>query len=191
MLAYVFWHQRQSKTSKEEYQRRLTAFHQALQQRQVQDFLFSFVLEIPYLPWMTKESEAYEDWYIVKNAAALDPLDEAAVTGICQEPHDQVAQLASNGTGGLYRLKGQQLDPLRLAELQTATWFNKPEGMSYSQLYTFLEQNHDAQADILWQRQMTMGPALEFCLHGKQRQPLPEKLQSIQVVAKPLFIGGQ
>lgn len=191
MLAYVFWHQRKSKTSKEEYQQRLTAFHQALQQRQVQDFLFSFVLEVPSLPWMTKESEVYEDWYIVKNAAALDPLDEAAISGICQVPHDQVAQLASNGTGGLYRLKDQQLDPLQLAELQTATWFNKPEGMSYSQLYTLLEQHHAMQAGTLWQRQMTMGPALEFCLHSKQSQQLPETLQSIQVAAQPLFIGKQ
>src|SRR5947208_17075207 len=105
MLTYVFWHQRERKIAREEYQERLVAFHRILRERQPQGLLFSMVLEMAQLPWMEEGSEAYEDWYIVENSAALDPLDEAAVTGICREPHHQVARLARNGTAGQDRSK--------------------------------------------------------------------------------------
>ena len=124
MLTYVFWHQRESKIAREEYQERLVAFHRILRERQPQGFLFSMVLEMAQLPWMEEGSEAYEDWYIIENSAALDPLDEAAVTGICREPHHQVARLAGNGTGGLYRLKGGTIDLAQLAEIAQLSPFH-------------------------------------------------------------------
>ncbi|BCL77906.1 hypothetical protein ccbrp13_03710 [Ktedonobacteria bacterium brp13] len=190
MLAYVFWHQRESKVAREEYQQKLIAYHQVLQQRQPQGFLCSFVLTSPSVPWMTERSEVYEDWYVVENSAALDPLDEAAVTGICREPHNQVARLADNGTGGLYRLKDATIDPTQLANLRNATWFNKPAGMSYNELYEILHASRNKrtqQPDILWQRQMTMGPALEFCLHASDGYVLPAELKSVQLAAQPIF----
>ncbi|HEY3993237.1 MAG TPA: hypothetical protein VGM01_10200 [Ktedonobacteraceae bacterium] len=191
MLAYVFWHQRMSTVAKEEYQERLVAFHRILQERQSQGFVGSIVLEIAQLPWINEGSEVYEDWYIVENSAALDPLDEAAVTGICREPHNQVARLAGNGTGGLYRLKGGTSDFSRLAEVRFATWFNKPDGMSYNQLYELLHQRPNEQQDILWQRQMTMGPALEFCLHDTQKSVLKEEIKVVQREAHPIFVPAR
>lgn len=190
MLAYVFWHQRKSKVAREEYQQKLLAYHQILQQQQPQGFLFSFVLVSPSVPWMAERSEVYEDWYVVKNSAALDSLDEAAVTGICREPHNQVARLADNGTGGLYRLKGATIDPTQLTNLRSATWFNKPTGMLYNELYEILHESrnkHKQQPDILWQRQMTMGPAPEFCLHASDGYVLPAELKSVQLAAQPIF----
>jgi hypothetical protein len=148
------------------------------------------VLEMARLPWMTEGSEAYEDWYFVENSAALDPLDNAAVTGICREPHHQVARLASNGTGGLYRLKEGTINLAQMAEIRFATWFGKPLGMSYDKLYEFLHQREYDQQGILWQRQMTMGPALEFCLHSSQKSLLAEEMQGVQVEAQPIFTPG-
>lgn len=191
MLTYVFWHQRAGSVAREEYQAKLVAFHQILQERQPQGFAGSLVLEMASLPWMTEESEVYEDWYFVENSAALDPLDHAAVTGICREPHQQIARLASHGTGGLYRLKSEPLDLARLAELRHATWFSKPLGMSYDKLYSLLEHREKAQQDILWQRQMTMGPALEFCLHSSQQSRLAEEIACAQVEVRPLFVPGR
>ncbi len=187
MLAYVFWHQRDGRVAREEYQERLVVFHSILQTRQPQGFLFSMVLEMPQLPWMGEGREAYEDWYIVENSAALDPLDEAAVTGICREPHQQVARLADNGTGGLYRLKDGSADPVRLAALRFATWFGKPAGMSYDSLYELLRGSTGEQQGTLWQRQMTMGPALEFCLHSSQECHLAQEIQHVQVEARRIF----
>src|SRR2546430_15683173 len=102
MLTYVFWHQRESKIAREEYQERLVAFHRILRERQPQGFLFSMVLEMAQLLWMEEGREAYEDWYIVENSAALDPLDEAAVTGICRKAHHQGGRMAGGWGGGVY-----------------------------------------------------------------------------------------
>ena len=191
MLAYVFWHQRASAVAREEYQEKLVAFHQILQERQPQGFVGSMVLEMAQLPWMNEGSEVYKDWHIVENSAAFDLLDEAAVTGICREPHNQVARLAGNGTGGLYRLKGGTSDFSQLAGIRFATWFNKPDGMSYNQLYELLYQRPDEQQDILWQRQMTMGPALEFCLHHEQKSLLAREIDVVQREAHPIFVGDR
>ena len=190
MLSYVFWHQRDSNVVKEEYQTRLRTFHQTLQQQKPQGFFFSLVLQTTPLPWMPKEQETYEDWYIVANSAALDPLDEAAVTSICQEPHNQLARLAGNGTGGLYRLKDGRIDQAQLATIRYATWFRKPSGMSYQQLYELLRQSQTEQRGILWQRQMTMGPALEFCLHSSEKGVQVEGMEGVQVEVWPVFVGG-
>ncbi|GHO59915.1 hypothetical protein [Ktedonobacter robiniae] len=191
MLAYVFWHQRASNVTREEYQEKLVAFHQILQERQPQGFVGSLVLEMAQLPWMVEGSEVYEDWYLVENSAALDPLDNAAVTGICREPHHQVARLANNGTGGLYRLKEGTINLTQVAEMRFATWFSKPSGMSYDKLYEILHQRPYDQQGILWQRQMTMGPALEYCLHGSQKSLLAEEIKGVQVEVQAIFAPGR
>ncbi|GCE50335.1 hypothetical protein EI42_06296 [Thermosporothrix hazakensis] len=188
MLAYVFWHQRAEQVAKEEYQEKLIAFHQILQERRPEGFWGSLVLEMAALPWMPAESEVYEDWYLVKNSAALDPLDEAAVTGSCLEPHHQVARLAGNGTGGLYRLKESDVELARLAEIRAATWLTKPAEMSYEQFYRLVQAGRAEQQSMLWQRQMTMGPALEFCIHHVRESSFSGALQSVQVEAKPIFV---
>lgn len=187
MLAYVFWHQRASGTAREEYQEKLIAFHQVLRERKPRGFVCSMVLEIAQLPWMTTESEVYEDWYLVENSAALDPLDEAAVTGVCQEPHHRVARLANNGTGGLYRWKEKTFNLAQVAGLRSATWFNKPAGMSYEKLYELLRESREGLQGVLWQRQMTMGPALEFCWQNPQESRLPEEVEGRQVEVRPIF----
>lgn len=191
MLAYVFWHQRASHINREAYQEKLLGFHQVLQKRQPQGFMYSTVLEISQLSWMTEGSEVYEDWYLVENSAALDPLDEAAVTGICREPHLQIALLGSHGTGGLYRLKDEALDLALVAEIRYATWFSKPAGMSYEALYALFHQSQHAQQGILWQRQMTMGPALEFCWHTPQTSLWAEEIGGMQAKVHLIFPPGR
>ena len=187
MLSYVFWHQRDSKVAEEEYQTKLRAFHQILQKQKPPGFFFSLVLQTVRLPWMPEQRETYEDWYIIENSVALDPLDQAAVTGICQEPHYQIARLAANGTGGLYRLKAGSVDVAQLATIRYATWFRKPSGMSYQKLYELLRQSQIEQQGLLWQRQMTMGPALEFCLHSSQKCVLVAEIEYVQVEVCPIF----
>lgn len=188
MLAYVFWHQRASHVAKERYQEKLIAFHQILQERQPQGFVSSVVLEIARLPWMSAgDEEVYEDWYLVENSAALDPLDTVALSESCREPHQQIARLAGQGTGGLYRLKEGSIDRTRAAEVRFVTWFSKPAGMRYETLYASLPQQQDEPQGMVWQRQMTMGPALEFCWQGPQKRSWAAELGGIEVEAHPIF----
>ena len=115
----------------------------------------------------------------------------AAVTGICREPHNQVARLAGNGTGGLYRLKDGTIALTHLAEPRVATWFNKPAGMSYDRLYELLRASHVEPQDLLWQRQMTMGPGLEFSLHSSRMPQLAEEIQSVPVNVQAIFLPSR
>ncbi|GHO45828.1 hypothetical protein [Ktedonospora formicarum] len=187
MLAYVFWHQRAEEVSRDEYQQRLIAYHQILQERQPEGFQGSFVLEMSHLPWMLEGPEVYEDWYVVENSAALDPLDEAAVSGICREPHNAVARLAGDGTGGLYRLKSGTFDRQQASAIRHASYFKKQPGMSYEQLYALLDQSNVESQGILWQRQMTMGPAREYCLHSTEVAALPAELEIVHIEARPIY----
>ena len=85
----------------------------------------------------------------------------------------------------------QNISLAQLAEIRSATWFSKPTGMSYDRLYELLHENRVEQQGIVWQRQMTMGPALEFCLHSSQKSLLVEEIKSVQVEVQLLFISGR
>lgn len=185
MLAYVFWHWRNASCDPADYQNDLRSFHEVLAAQKPAGFLKSSVFEAASLPWIDSgQSEVYEDWYLVENSAALDPLDHAAVNGQRKGPHDQVAQWAAGGTGGLYRLRAGQAD----SPPAQAFWFAKPSGMSYTTLYTILEEQISRHAGSFWQRQMTMSPALEFCWHAPPSAQLPEELVAVNV---PLTIHWQ
>ncbi len=192
MLAYVFWHQRASRITREHYQEKLLAFHRSLHERHPQGFVGSVVLEIARLPWMTAgREEVYEDWYLIEHSAALDPLDEAAVSGSCYEPHQQIAHLASHGTGGLYRLKEGAIDLSQVAGPRLITWFGKPAGMSYETLSEYFHQKRGEPQGLVWQRQMTLGPALEFCWQSSQHSGWAEAIGGVEVEAHPTYIPGR
>jgi hypothetical protein len=74
-----------------------------------------------------------------------------------------------------------------VAGIRSAIWFSKPAGISYDTFYEHFHQSQGEQQGILWQRQMTMGPALEFCLHSSQESLLAEEMKGVQVKAQPIF----
>ena len=161
MLAYVFWHTRRPDVAREEYERRLFGFHKVLRVNAPVGAHGSRVLRLAGAPWLASASEApevYEDWYFLEDSAGLDRINEAAVRGVRQAPHDGVARLAAAGIAGLYRLRSGN----REARVQRALWFSKPENMSY----TALDERFagPGSGDALWMRQMTLGPTPEFCL---------------------------
>ena len=144
MLAYVFWHRPRGGVTSAEYERRLRAFHG----RMVGQSASFRVDELPFAA-----GEGYEDWYLVEDWAELGALNAAAVSDERRAPHDGVAEIAGDGWGGVYALvRGVAEPPL------TARWVSKPAGDSYE---AFLDAVH---APTVWQRQMVLGPAPEFCV---------------------------
>src|SRR4051794_15380391 len=115
MLAYVFWHTPTSGAKRDEYERLLIGFHQALASHAPAGFRTSFVYRVENAPWIGAGAAAYEDWYILENSAALDALNDAAVSGPRKAPHDLVASFAASGAAGLYRLKSGSLDEMKFA----------------------------------------------------------------------------
>ena len=149
MLAYVFWHRPRADTSAAEYEDGLRAFHARLA-------LPSASFRIAELPF-GDGGDGYEDWYLVEGWTELGELNFAAVSGQRRSPHDAVAGLTAEGWAGVYLLRrGEPRPPI------SARWVSKPREQSYD---TFFE---DVAESTVWQRQMTLGPAPEFCLADGQ-----------------------
>jgi hypothetical protein len=167
-LAYVFWHVRQPQVTREAYEQAHLAFQRTLQANSPAGSRGARVLRLSGAPWMPSSPQApevYEDWYFLDDSAALDRINEAAVSGVRRAPHDGVARLAAAGIAGLYRLQ----NGIRNAKAQQALWFSKPAGMSYPALAErFATRGAD---EALWMRQMTLGPTPEFCLQTNARLP--------------------
>lgn len=156
MLAYVFWHWPDPSVDRARYADALVAFHRALAWRLPPGVRGSRVFEVEGAPWVPA-GHALEDWYFVEDFTALGVLNDAAVSGARGGPHDDVARLAAGGAGGVYRLRA----PSRGGPtLDRTTWCSKPPGVPYAD---FLARLPPAE---VWQRQLVLGPAPEFCLVG-------------------------
>ena len=169
MLAYVFWHWPRADVPAAAYEALQRPFHEALRGAPPAGFLGSRVLALGGAPWAGEGRDAYEDWYLVEGSAALDPLNEAAVSAPRRGAHDAAAAAAAGGTAGLYRLRLGSPDQVPHA----AAWFAKPPGMSYSALFTTLDPLVRSDGAALWGRQMTLGPTPEFCLQSIRPIALP------------------
>ena len=165
MLAYVFWHAPAPGTERRAYEARLAAFHAALRAEPPAGFAGSVAAAIDASP-VPGGAHRYEDWYLVADWTALGALNAAAVEGARRGPHDAAAALAADGAAGVYApLRGDAVPPSR----PHAAWLVKPAGLAYEAFLAGLGDGHDA----VWQRQMTLGPAPEFCVLGDALPRLP------------------
>ena len=114
----------------------------------------------------------YEDWYVVADFTALGGLNEAAVTGARRGPHDAVAAAAGPGTAGLYARWYGHSGPDTMASPRSHRWFAKPDGMSYEDLRAALV-THLPEGVVVWQRQLTLGPAPELVVVATAPVDLP------------------
>lgn len=183
MLAYVFWHWRQRRVTAPDYEARLCRFHAALAEAPPDGFRGSFALGLLGAPWANGGGEAYEDWYLLDSSADLDRLNEAAVTTSRRVPHDDAAMAAEGGTAGLYRLRMGT----PIVAPGATQWFSKPPAVSYPALYEQLRSVVESTGGALWGRQMTLGPAREFCLHVPHAVRLPDELAALAVSTCTVF----
>lgn len=183
MLAYVFWHWKRAGVQSREYEDLLQHFHRALSKAPPPGFTSSWSAAIADANWANDGKDAYEDWYVVADSAALDPLNEAAISQSRKLPHDQAAQAASGGTAGLYRLRQGEV----IASPQSAQWFSKPGDWTYERLYEELRTIISSGDVALWGRQMTLGPALEFCLQSRRPVGLPTELKAKAIALRSVF----
>jgi len=185
VLAYVFWHRPRARAQAEVYAKKLIAFQSSLKAHPPGGFVEALSFRIPGSPWSRRPGRAFEDWYLVRDFSCLGLLNAAAVTTPNKRPHDEVASDAAVGTGGLYR---RAAGGLGLRDAQFATWIRKPAGKSYQSFFDDLGELRREGPICLWQRQMVLGPAPEFCLHSGRRLDLPSELRPrtipLELVAK-------
>jgi len=184
MLAYVFWHWPQSSVDTDLYVAHLERFHRTLAANRPPGFQRSVVFRIEDADWLETRAAAYEEWYLLDGSAAMDPLNDAAVSGACEAPHNLVAREAADGIGGLYRLRAGQEN---LAEARFAVWLAKPDGVAYPDFYQGLAPLTSQSNVALWGRQMVLGPTAEFCLHSQSPLQLPPGYTGRQLPLLPLI----
>lgn len=171
MLAYVFWHWPQSSIDRDAYVDHMADFYSTLSANKPFGFQKAIVYRVTGAPWLNTSGDAYEEWYLLDDSAAMDRLNEGAVSGACEQPHNRVAREAADGTGGLYRFRAGQEE---LSQSRFALWLSKPAGVSYSEFYSTLKPLTSQPGVGLWGRQMTLGPTTEFCIHSSTQLELPQ-----------------
>ena len=186
MLAYVFWHWPQRNVDEALYVDHLVSFHHTLASNKPEGFNRSTVFRINDVPWLDSTGVAYEEWYLLDDSAAMDKLNDGAVSGACEQPHNQVAREAAGGIGGLYRLRAGQE---HLSHSRFAVWLAKPTGVSYPALFTALEPLSSRAGTGLWIRQMTLGPTTEFCLYSADQIQLPTGFDGREVPLELVWTG--
>ncbi|HEU0225071.1 MAG TPA: hypothetical protein VFR29_06515 [Steroidobacteraceae bacterium] len=175
MLAYVFWHHPRPQVRARDYEILHQAFHEALWEAPLPGLVALRVHRLARIPWLSPPGPGYEDWHLIADSAALDGLNEAAVTSARRLPHDRIAAQAAAGTAGLYGLRlGAPMQPA------VACWMPKPAGMSYADFDASM-QPLIARGCCLWGRRMTLGPTPEFCLHAPAGLEPPAPAEALPV----------
>ncbi len=118
MLAYVFSHRPESGADVQAYEDALRRFHSELAGGRPVGFVSSTTYRF---------EDGYSDWYLVEDSAALDFLNEAAVSGARATSHDAAAGMAAWGSGKLLSLAQGEADLDALHEIA----FAKPAGTAY------------------------------------------------------------
>lgn len=163
MIAYLFFHRAAPDTDTAAYEDGLGRFHAALANAGVEGFAGSRTYRV---------GDRYCDWYLVESSAALDALNEAAVSGARSTFHDAVAKSATHGEGKLLRLAAGAYDETAEFEVR----FSKPSAMSYADLYARLEAWTAQPGISLWRRMMVLGPPPEFTMLCTDEVDLPPEL---------------
>lgn len=98
MLASVFWHESRAGVAARDYEAAHREFHEVLWRSRVPGLLALRVYRLDVIPWLPGRPSGYEDWHLLEDSAALDRLNEAAVTQARQLPHERIAAMAAGGT---------------------------------------------------------------------------------------------
>ena len=173
MLAYVFFHRAAPGVETRDYEAALRRFHAALAGDLPRGFIGSSTYRV---------GGAYADWYLVEGSAALDVLNEAAVSGARSASHDSVAHMATDGAGKLLALVSGSAATGAAFEIR----FSKPAGMGYPELYDRLKPWTDRAEVTLWRRMMVLGPPPEFCLLAPSEIQLPAQMKPEMLRREPV-----
>jgi hypothetical protein len=184
VLAYVFWHAPAGPTAEPSYRADLLDFHASLANDPTEGFVGSSTVELTDASWLAGWGECFEDWYLVEDWAAVGALNHGAVAPAHLASHDRVAHRAGFGGGAIYAL--QSGEPA--ASYPYGSWFSKPPGTSYAELWASLASATEADCAV-WQRQLVLGPSPEFCLRSHVPPRLPEELAAERIHYEPAAAG--
>jgi len=173
LLAYIFSHRPARGVDVADYESALQRFHATLAGARPLGFISSSTFTV---------GDRYSDWYLVENSAALDVLNEAAVSGARIPVHDAAARMAVDGVGKLLSLAGGE--PMAGPGFEIR--FSKPKGMAYADLYERMQPIASRPGSSLWRRMMVLGPPPEFCLISSSQTELPSEFRPEVLRREPI-----
>ncbi len=168
MIAYVFWYSARADVDLRKFDEGMRAFHRGLAHHPPPGFASSRSFRTGPLPW-AERATSYEDWYLVEDFTGLGRLNERAAAGGHAEAHDHVAEYSEQGAGSVYALEAGEASLVPLVMY----WFDRPEELTTP---TFINETRalvKAAGATLWRRQLSLGPAREYCVHSMARLDLP------------------
>lgn len=178
MRAYLFWHARPEHVGLSDYEATLLRFGRALAGANSPGLLGHASYAIGPTPWLGEPG--YEDWAWLDSSAALDALNDRAVTGDMAQPHDEIARATRHGGfGGLYYLvAGEHTIPGD----SKIHWLTRPRGIDWRAFLPDIVGSANSRVTV-WRRQMVLGPATEFAVVGSPglALSLPEGWQSFGI----------
>jgi hypothetical protein len=188
MLGYVFWHWPTPSIDVARYEELQRDFHAALASSGPAGFRTSCVYRVegdaPWLePARASNVSAYADWYLLEDSAAIDALNVAAVSGVCEQPHTAVAQAMAQGAGSLFALRGDTSPAL--SSIRHITFLTKPRPMAYSDFYSQLSGVASSES-TLWRRALVLGPTPEFAMLTAAPIQPPEQLHPFTLNLSPI-----
>ena len=183
MLAYVFWHWPQPQVDPAQYEAEQRAFHQTLAQSAPSGLLESHVFSVSGdAPWLSGHP-AYADWYVLDTAAAIDAINAAAVSGLCETPHRALTRSMAAGAGSLFTLRSGTPD---LSSARAATLLTKPREMPYPDFDAIYAATPGATPATLWRRALVLGPTPEFLTLSTSPPAFPPTLQPKSLDLAPI-----
>ncbi len=178
MLAYVFWHAVPDVLATAEYEKKLLYFSHALANAKIPGLLGNASYAINQTPWLGEPG--YEDWAWLEGSWALDTLNERAVSGAMEQPHNMIAQMTKHGGfGALYYLvAGNHKIPAD----SKVMWLSRPRGINWRDIMPTIMKSANSEVAV-WRRQMVLGPSTEFAVMGPSNLTLavPEGWKCLQV----------
>ena len=178
MLGYVFWHAAPSISATAEYEKRLLHFGRALANAKIRGLLGNASYAISQTPWLGEPG--YEDWAWLESSRALDALNEGAVSGAMEQPHNAIAQTTKHGGfGALYYLVAGDH---KIPGDSKVMWLSRPRGINWRDIMPIILKSANSEVAV-WRRQMVLGPSTEFAVIGPPNLTLtvPEGWKYLQV----------
>ena len=159
MLAYVYWHAAPASTAAAEYEKILLRFGHALADAKSPGFLGNASYAVGATPWLGEPG--YEDWAWLEGSWALDSLNERAVSGPMEQPHNAIAQATKHGGhGALYYLVAGEHE---IPGDSKVFWLSRPRGVNWREVMPGIIRSAGAKISA-GRRPLVLGPSAAFSL---------------------------
>jgi len=156
LLALIFWNARRSDADQTQYRDALFGFHEELNDNKPAGFRFSCTFASPPTPWFNAGSEIYEDWYVLRNFAGIDALEEAVANRDTMQSHRFLMRHTAGASAAIVGLSGGQA---RIFDFTEAYWTSTRQAIAIDGFFAANLAGGSSRVNMsVWTRSLALGP---------------------------------